>query len=300
VINGKNKGKMKQIHRFVNTGLLLLTVAMAGCSGDGTEMPATDADNRWEVAVSRNVTGGEYVTVALRYGGTVSSATLVPADTEGGTATWLNELKPQWPADEQTSVEAIAFCPVVDELPATVSAADGKAWLMDYKTCTSGSKPASFTLEHLMAQLEVHIQLHDDAEHHHRPEDAVVRLVPTATVNYAGKKLEADAVPGDFVLTAFDRENESYGSDENWVNTAQVVIPQTLAKGQPCLTFRAGDKTYTFVPENDIELQAGQKTKLYLGVAYENATVALEGITISPWNTGVTIEGTVNNPDNNS
>ena len=261
-------------------GLMTVTVGCSSQEGD-EPLPADD----WKVSLSRGVTQGQSVTVALRYGNTTSYGTLMPADQEDGAGTW--EVKPVWPDNNVTAVEVIAFSPSVDALPTTVSATDGKAWLMDYTTATTGDKPATFTLQHLMAQLEVHIKLHDDAEHHYEPTEARIGLYTTATIDYPNKCLTAPATMNEaFSLGTFGKEgNDNTATDENWVNAAQVVIPQTLAADTPCLTFKAGDKTYTFTPEADITLNPGKKTKLYLGVAYENAYVTLEkeGVVVSDW-----------------
>ena len=270
-----------------------------GCSDSGEEVSVPDND--WTVSVSRAVTDGQSITVALRYGNTTSMGTLQPADTDGGTGTWVGEM-PVWPTDNTTPVEAIALSPVVDALPVTVSAADGTAWLMDYQPCTGNTKPTSFEMTHLMAQLEVHIKLHDDAMHHYQPTDAVISLYTAATVDYSQKRLTEPATMNEaFSLGTFSKEGDANtATDENWVNTTQVVIPQTLAAGEPCLTFKAGEEIYTFIPEEDITLNPGKKTKLYLGVAYENASVTLtqEGVVITPWEDGETYNENVFTPDN--
>lgn len=278
-------------------GLMAIT---GGCSSqEGDELlPADD----WKVSLSRGITQGQPVTVALRYGNTASYGTLKPAAQENAMATWEGN-PPVWPDNSTTAVEVIAFSPTVNALPATVSATDGKAWLMDYVSCTANNKPASFEMAHLMAQLEVHIKLHDDAAHHYEPKDAAVGLYTTATVDYPNKCLIITPATMNeiFPLGTFTKVDGSTNSDENWVNTVQVVIPQTLAAGVPCLTFKAGDKTYTFTPEEDITLNPGKKTKLYLGVAYENehATLAPEGVIITPWQSGETYEDNIYNPNNN-
>ena len=262
-------------------GLMTVTVGCSSQEGD-EPLPADD----WKVSLSRGVTQGQSVTVALRYGNTTSYGTLIAAAQEGATVTWDGN-PPVWPGNSTTAVEAIALCPTVSGLPTTVSATDGKAWLMDYVLCTAGSKPASFEMTHLMAQLEVHIKLHDEAEHHYEPKDAVVSLYTTATVDYPNKCLITPATMNKaFSLGTFSKEgDDNTAMDENWVNAAQIVIPQTLAADTPCLTFKAGGKTYTFTPEADIMLNPGKKTKLYLGVAYENAYVTLEkeGVVVSDW-----------------
>ena len=109
----------------------------------------------------------------------------------------------------------------------------------------------------------------------------------------AKKKLQADATSHQACdLGTFGRdEDDSTESDEHWVNTAQLVIPQTLQEGVACLHFKAGAHTYTFVPDTDIELTAGQKTKLILGVDYDNPKVTLEDVSVTPWANGGTIAG---------
>ena len=162
---------------------------------------------------------------------------------------------------------------------------------MDYATCTPDAKPKNFVLKHLMALLEVHIELHDEAEHHYQPQDATVSLYTTATVDYPNMCLTTPATMNEaFVLGTFSKEgNDHTATDEKWVNTAQIVIPQTLQAGIPCLSFKAGDRTYTYTPENNIELIAGKKTKLYL-VAYQNDYVTLGNVTVTPWTDGGTID----------
>lgn len=265
--------------------LLPVVVAMmAGCSGDDAkETPGLPTEEEWAVSLSRSTTGNNNVRVQLEYGeNNVSSGTLVPSNNDEDNASWKNNTIPEWPKDEEVEVKVIAFCPDMD-LPATVSASAGTAYMMDYHTCTPDNKPKFFTLTHLMAQLEVHIKLHDEAQHHYEPKEAVIQLGTSATVNYPGKKLVDVSTPTDWSLGTFTQESESTATDENWVNTAQTVIPQTLAAGVPCLRFKAGETVYTFTPETDIVLTAGKKTKLYLGVAYGNTYVTVEGITVAGW-----------------
>ena len=289
---------MKRIITLWKVGMLIGLMALGGCNGSGEEPLPPAATNDWSVSLSRSTTNGEHVTVALRYGDTSSYGTLVPA-AEGEKATWLNDLKPEWPTDNTTAVEAIAFCPAVTALPQTVSAFDSIAYRMDYIPCTSETKPSQFTLTHLMAQLVVHIQLHDDEAHHYRPTDAVINLFTKAQVDYTHKQLTDSTARMEWQLGTFDRENESFGSDENWVNTPQVVVPQTFPAGEPCLSFRAGEITYTFVPENSITLTAGKRTNIYLGVAYENAHAIQAGFSITDWAEGETISDNIFNSDNN-
>lgn len=283
---------MKQIRKLMKGVMLALAMTVLGGCSDHVPVvePAPVADD-WKVYFSRST--GENLTVALRYNETISYGTLIPAADANTPATWLNDIEPTWPASGQ--VEVITFSPAVTELPTTVDATENIAYIMDYTTCTVDNKPASFTMTHLMAQLEVHIKLHDEAEHHFAPKDATVSLNTTATVDYSNKSLMAPYTRNyAFSLGTFTKEgDDNTATDENWVNTAQVVIPQTLEAGTPCLTFKAGEHTYVFTPDNDITLIAGKKTRLYLGVAYQNAYVTLGDVTVADWNDGGFIEGGV-------
>ena len=78
-----------------------------------------------------------------------------------------------------------------------------------------------------------------------------------------------------------------------------MVVPQTFPAGEPCLSFRAGEITYIFVPEDSITLTAGKRTNIYLGVAYENAHAIQAGFSITDWAEGETISDNIFNSDNN-
>ena len=277
---------MKQIKILMLGALCAVALAtMGGCSDD-TSHPEPVIDD-WKVYLSRST--NEHVTVALRYDNTISYGTLIPAADENAPGTWLDDKKPTWPASG--NVEVITFSPAVEELPYQIDATQNVAYTMDYATCTPDAKPKNFVLKHLMAQLEVHIELHDEAEHHYQPQDATVSLYTTATVDYPNMCLTTPATMNEaFVLGTFSKEgNDHTATDEKWVNTAQIVIPQTLQAGIPCLSFKAGDRTYTYTPENNIELNAGKKTKLYLE-AYQNDYVTLGNVTVTPWTDGGTID----------
>lgn len=280
-------------HRWKQLLLMPMVVLLTACSATDAPADAPDTSDEWAVSVSRAVTGGEQVTVALCYGTTTSYGTLQPAETDGATATWVGA-KPTWP-DASTSVQVVAISPAVSTLPATVDATDGIAWLVDAVSCNAGSKPDKFTLTHLMAMVEVHIKLHDEEKHHYEPTDATIGLHTTATIDYAGKQLtDASGYQSAFSLGSFSKESGSTDTDENWVNTPQIVVPQTFKAGEPCLRFVVHGHTYTFVPSTDIVLPAGQKTKLMLGAAYdemEGESVTLRNISIADWTTGGTTLG---------
>lgn len=284
---------MKQIKNLIAGWTLAIgLVAMAGCTHDAEPVvpPQAPADE-WNVYLSRST--GEQITVALRYDGTTSYGTLQPAADKNTAATWVGT-PPVWP--QSGMVEVITFSPAVTELPTTIDATSNIAYTMDYIICTPDSKPGAFQLQHLMAQLMVHIRLHDDEAHHYQPTDAVISLFTKATIDYANKQLTDSIEKVDtYSLGTFTKEEDEKNTDveENWVNTAQVVIPQTFPAGEPCLSFKANDKTYTFVPKDSITLIAGKRTNLYLGVAYKNTyiTLAEEGVVVTDWANGGTING---------
>lgn len=284
----------KRMKTSINRLLLLVAVmALWGCSDSSPVTDSLPEADAWQVMLSRSDTGGENVRVALRYGGTEAYGTLIPASSNGGTATWQDGTSPTWP--ESGTVEVIAFCPAVDALPSMVEATDNVAYLMDYAVTDNPvtGKPQGFTLTHLMARLEVHIKISDDEHHHYEPKEGNIRLCTVGTVDYPKKKVTASGTVTDFALGTFGKEGNNTESVENWTNEAQTVIPQTLKKDIPCLTFKAGDKTYTFTPEEDIVLNPGKNTKLYLGIAYRQdyVTLAEEGIVVSGWSDGTSISG---------
>ena len=284
---------MHMKHSWKQLLLMPMAVLLTACSATDTPADVPDTSDGWEVNVSRTVTGGEDVTVALRFGTTTRYGTLRPSATEGAKAAWMSEI-PTWP-DASTPVQVVAISPAVSTLPATVDATDGIAWLVDAVSCNVGSKPDKFTLTHLMAMVEVHIKLHDETKHHYEPTDATIGLHTTATIDYAGKQLtDASGYQSAFSLGSFSKESGSTDTDENWVNTPQIVVPQTFKAGEPCLRFVVHGHTYTFVPSTDIVLPAGQKTKLMLGAAYdemEGESVTLMNISIADWTTGGTTLG---------
>ena len=277
------KRKKNPITRLL---LILGMAAMAGCSdgvpiGETPEAPA----NEWKVMLSRNATNGKNVTVALRYNNIDHCSTLIPADGENP-AKWENGA-PTWPTENTTPVEVITFCPAQQPLPETitVNGTDTTAYMMGYTTATSSNKPDKFTLKHLMAQLEVHIKISDGDDHHYQPTDGIISLFTSATVNYPGECLKDSTDRNEaFSLGEFKKESNDSTHVENWVNTPQIMIPQTFELGKQCLSFVVNGKTYTFTPKKDITLTAGKKTKLYLGIAYQNSGyVIMNGVTVNDW-----------------
>lgn len=277
-----------KIFRTCVKGLLLsaLTAMAAGCSDAASDTPEQPQGEAWTACVSRADTGGEDLLVVLN--GT--KGRLHPADTDGGQATWVDEPL-SWPATGP--VELITFCPYQESLPQTVSSDAQTAYQVDYYSADDASVTVTgFTLTHLMAQLRVHIKVAEN-DTHPIPTDAVIRLLTTATVDYSGKTLTDAADAKDFSLGEFGKEEGKTDGDDNWVNTPQIVIPQTLKKDERCIGFTAGGQDFYFTPTRDIVLSPGRLTHIYLGVAMNQPDVPmmLEDVTVTDWANGGTIDG---------
>ena len=275
---------MKHFKNNLNPLLLSVGLLVFMACTDGESTPEVPTHEPWAVNISRTATGGQDLLVMLDTDGAVQKGRLHPADTDGGTAAWVGDGL-SWPGSG--TVKLTTFCPYPADgkLPATLSSTDGIAYQMDYVETPASKKVTQFTLHHLMAQLEVHIKLHDEAQHHFQPTDASVDLCITGSLHPAAEnKLVANATSlQTYSLGSFERKDDSSDLDEHWVNTAQLVVPQTLRQGEDCLRFIAGDHKYTFVPQADIVFTAGKKTKLILRVNYENPKVTLESVTVTPW-----------------
>lgn len=161
-----------------------------------------------------------------------------------------------------TALHLIATSPTDyngEAIPTIVKNGDKDALMAGYRYC--GSKPASvaFTMSHLMGQLRVHIQVAGNADG--TPTDAEITLRKCSAVNYTSSPSvslsdETEAFP----LGAFAKqENEEAG---NYVNTTQTIIPQTLAKGIRCLSFKIDNTRYAFTPDKDIALAAEEDAPL--------------------------------------
>lgn len=194
---------------------------------------------------------------------------------------------------DNASLHLIATCPTDyngTSVPAMVQNGDGKTLMAGY--LYEGSKPQSisFTMQHLMGQLQVHIKI--EGNESKTPKEAQLRLYNCKSIDYTNLKVvaygssdtDADA-SGDLNLGTFTKD-----ATGSYVNTPQVIIPQTLAKDVQCLTFKVGVATYTFTPENNIELKQGKKTHLYLGMAYDEKVIQIgNGVSVEDWNDGASI-----------
>ena len=268
--------------------LSALMATTVGCSDIVPETPELPQGEAWTVNVSRTATDGQDLLVVLDNNNAITSGQLHPADTEDESAEWVGTAL-TWPASG--SVKLTTFCPYQESLPTTVSSDAQTAYQVDYYlTDDAFNKVEKFTLTHLMAQLRVHIKVAEN-DTHPVPTDAVIRLLTTATVDYPNKTLTGATDAKDFFLSTFNKEEGKADGDDNWVNTPQIVIPQTLKKGERCIDFTAGGHDFHFTPERDIVLAPGRLTNIYLGVAMNQPDIPmmLEGVTVTDWYEGGTI-----------
>ncbi|MGN0054548.1 MAG: fimbrillin family protein [Bacteroides sp.] len=262
------------MRRIAFIGLLLCAAA---CSREAIP-------EAWEVAVSRAVTGGEKMLVVGQKNGVEQlRGILIPSAEENTPARW-EEPKPTWPGtDERLDLYVISPVPDGEQLPHSISAAAGKTWMVDYLPSTY--KPASFSLTHLMAKLQVHIRV-DNHPEQPEPLNATIALHTTADIDYPHKALTnlSGRSSGNVSLGTFTQD-----PSDNWVSAELLVLPQTLPQGELCLRFEvSGGDAYTFTPDTDLPLLAGKVNHLYLGVAYEQSKVIQigSGTSVSDWNDG--------------
>lgn len=290
---------MKRIEFQLKWLLVSVVIPMIwGCSGQDEQPPVPSTDSEWKVTLSRTVTNNEHVLVSLEYGGTTKYGELVPAYEENGKATWVEGKKIDWPSQETGTITMKAFSPVPSEgntLPADVSADPQVAYLVAYEQVENGNQSIGiFTLQHLMAQLQVHINLTDKGKHHYQPQNATIRLHQSGTVDYSRKELIPAGEAVTVSLGDFSKEGESTETTDNWKNTPQIVVPQTLPKDVLCISFTTDDgMTYTFTPDETIRLYAGRVNHIYLGVAAQqpDTYLSLQGITVGDWADGGTLSG---------
>ncbi|MGN0047914.1 MAG: fimbrillin family protein [Bacteroides sp.] len=264
------------MRRIAFIGLLLCAAA---CSREAIP-------EAWEVAVSRAVTGGEKMLVVGQKDGVEQlRGILIPSAEENTPATWEGT-KPTWPVtDDRLDLYVISPVPDGDQLPHSIRAAAGKTWMVDY--LPSAYKPASFSLTHLMAKLQVHIRV-DNHPEQPEPLNATIALHTTADIDYPRKGVTnlSGRSSGNVSLGTFTQDPSG-----NWVSAELLVLPQTLPQGEVCLRFEvnSGD-AYTFTPDTDLPLLAGKVNHLYLGVAYEQSKLIQigGGTSVSDWNDGGT------------
>lgn len=214
-----------------------------------------------------------------------------------GTSSSWEGATPSWPTDKTLDVYAISPVPEDNVPPQAINLTTGKgtAWQIDYLPAVS-QKPTNLTMTHLLAKLVVHIRI--DSEANPQPTDGKIRLKAEGTIDYATKTVtlrydEADVY--EVPLGSFHQEGQAdHSTEHNWeMEEAIVVIPQTIQSGQPCLWFTAGGQTYTFTPQNPLELRVGKVNNLYLGVAADNTSLEIynSGNTIGGYGDGSTQSG---------
>lgn len=290
---------------------LLLIGLLASCSSTDTPQPPAD---EWLPVVSRtegSTDTKEYL-VTLKYGNTSSEGTLVA----GASSSWKDNHNPVWPNDD-TSVDVFALHPALTTMPTELG--DDKVYTMHHSKADKNDKPGSFTMNHLMAQLKVHILIHE--EQVHTPHDGVINLRRKGTIRYGGEKspyLDASSHASQPVsLGTFKKVSSDDGTavqssewhDDDFENEPMTVVPQTFKAGEDCVTFQVEDVVYVFKPQKDITLEVGKINILWLGITYSEPemddngnssgsgtggaipVVELEGITVTPWVSGETING---------
>lgn len=289
--------------------LLFLGLFVSCSSNEPIQMSQDD----WLPIVSRadgTEDAKEYL-VTLKYDNTSSEGTLVASTT----SSWKNNRKPMWPNDN-TLVDVIALHPAPSTLPDELG--DDKIYTMHHSKTTSSNKPNQFIMHHLMAQLKIHILIHE--EQVHIPYDGIIHLRRKGTIEYSGEEPCLDASSYDIqkvtlgvfskVTTSDDGTSaqSSEWHDDDFENTPMTVVPQTFKSGEDCVTFKVENVTYVFKPEEDIKLTPGKINVLWLGVTYsepevdENGNsssgigstvsiVKLEAITVADWLNGGNISG---------
>lgn len=286
---------MKRIYPI----LLVSVCSWLGLSCTQNTLPEAPEPEPWQVTVSRADTGTEAPTynrilILGKKEGIAATVQGVLA-VDGTTGSWENNATPTWPkngtSDVPLNVYAVSPVPADNQPPMEIDLTTGQgiAWQVDYRP--NAIRPASFTMTHLLAKLVVHIRI--DGETNPEPTVGHIRLKASGTVDYSSKQVEtADTDKADVPLGVFHQEGQDeHSTEHNWeMETAIVVIPQTIPAGEPCLWFTADGKEYIFTPPTGLDLLLGKVNNLYLGVAVDGP-VLLEGISVTDWTDGGTLSG---------
>lgn len=303
------------IKKLQSAAIMAVMILMTGCGKDATDIPQPAADD-WTPTVTRSTGGsGEGSTEAIfkndvRISAVTSldklSEPAVFSDIFLSNGNWQEGGNHSW-GDPTRALYLIAIYPTTyngaTSIPTIVSNGDTEALMVGYQHCNE--KPASgisFAMKHLMGQLQVHIKIAGNTNT--VPTDATITLYKCKSINYAATSTVTPYTKDDAGTDAGDAGtaiSESFGlgtftlaTDEsgNYVNTPQVIIPQTLTKDVECLSFKIGEAQYTFTPEKDIVMAAGKKTHLYLGVAYDEKCILIgDGVSVEDWGTDIGIGG---------
>ena len=285
--------------------LLIFLLLLTACSNEET-IPSTATD--WTPDISRSATGGQELRIEGRKDGVFQFANILIPAAEGGKATWKNNEKPD--ADKvNASNEFLAFAPAGD-IPSSVTHDGTTEYFVDFHR----TKPNSFTMTPLMAQLKVHIWVEETEVH--TPANDSVYLYSKADIDFPNKTLTRLASRKHVCLGDVSKtdalEQDGHHFDKFSMDAPLVVIPQTIPAGEEVLWFSIEDAHYYFKPDAPIELKPGFLTSLTLHVIYVDEegdpvepptkkviAVDKHTITITPWAAGETYEDNIYNPDNN-
>ena len=289
--------------------ILIFFLLLASCSNEETLQPS---GIDWTPDVSRSVTGGQELRIVGRQDGTpLFDKILIPAEA-GGKASWKDG-KPVWGTE---TVDLIAFAPAGGGLPSSITHDGVTEYLIDYHGAkTKTDAPKHFELTQLMAQLKVHIWLEETEVH--TPENDSVYLHTKADIDFPNKGIKNLATRKHVCLGAISQsgtlEQDGYHFDKFSMVEPLVVLPQTIPAGEEVLWFSIEDAHYYYKPEEPIELKPGYLTNLTLHVVFieeesgepvepptkKVISIDRSTVTITPWETGETINGEIINPDNN-
>ena len=291
------------MNKFQSMTVMAFLFILSGCGNDVAEAPQP-AEEDWTPTVTRTGGSGGEGTFSedIRISAVADLSKLSEtafSDIFLKTGNWEENGNHSWGSNK--ALHLIATSPTgyaETGIPTTVLNGDIKGPLMaGYRH--EESKPSekiSFTMYHLMGKLQVHIKIAGNADK--APENARLSLYKCKRIDYANiekPKVEAYSSTDAEASISEDLDLGSFGEDNtagsgNYVNTPQVIIPQTLKKGVKCLSFTIGNAIYTFTPENNIELKQGRLTHLYLGIAYDEKVIQIgNGVSVEDWNGGASI-----------
>lgn len=300
---------MKRIVYILTTLFLL-----ASCSSDEL-VPVPQND--WTPNISRNATGGEELRIVGRKNGVNQfNKILIPAS-DGGNAAWKNNDRPH--GDKVAdSDEFIAFAPAGDGLPTSIRHDGVTEYFVDHYN----DKPNNFVMKPLMSQLKLHVWV--EGTEGEAPQNTCLLVYTEADLDFPGKAFKNLSNRQRINLNEFifidDLEQDGHLYKKYSMQTHIVVIPQTLPAGEEVLWFNIKDAQYYLKPEKDIQLKPGFITSLTLPVTYvkqeeeggdsgeggETVTppakkvIAIDEsmVTITPWQPGSTINGSISTPNN--
>lgn len=279
---------------------MAFALALASCGKEATDTPQPEEDN-WTPTVTRaDGNGGGTFKADIRISAVQELDDMEATEFSDiflGSGNWQAGGKHSWGTNN--ALHLIATSPTDysnTSIPTTVKNGDNTPLMAGYLYCSDKpSTDISFSMVHLMGQLQVHIKIAGNTNT--VPTDATITLYKCKNITYAATSTvtpytRADA--GTAISESFGLGGFTLATDEsgNYVNDSQAIIPQTLAKDVECLSFKIGEARYTFTPEKDIVMAAGKKTHLYLGVAYDNKVISVgDGVSVEDWGTDIGIGG---------